>query len=184
VVDADVVTVFLSGTNNRGLVQELGRTKPRTTKKLLGIATNFASGEEAANAIIHPNPGSEEEVDAQGSTPGKKNNRRSRNKRRNRAPNDDDDDARMLAAADRSASKRPAMDRNNRFEQLLEKPCPHHEGKVKHKLKDCKLMKHFLAGGASSSGQRGGPKPPPNQDKGYEFPKADACVMIFGGPTA
>jgi hypothetical protein len=44
VMDADVVTTFFSGTSNRGLVHELGRMKPRTTKKLLDIATNYAAG--------------------------------------------------------------------------------------------------------------------------------------------
>jgi hypothetical protein len=67
---------------------------------------------------------------------------------------------------------------------LLEKTCPHHEGEVKHKLKDCKLMKRFLARGASLSGKRGGPKPPSDQDKEDEFSKADMCLMIFSGPTA
>jgi hypothetical protein len=45
-------------------------------------------------------------------------------------------------------------------------------------------MKRFLIRGASSGGKKGGPKPPPEQDGGDEFPKADACLMIFGGPTA
>jgi hypothetical protein len=101
-------------------------------------------------------------------------NKRSGNKRRNWAPNDDDDSVQVVVATDRLAGKHPATDHNKRFEQLLEKPCPHHEGEVRHKLKNCKLMKHFLAGGASSSGRKGGPKPPPGQDKGDDFPNTDA----------
>jgi hypothetical protein len=90
----------------------------------------------------------------------------------------------VVAATDRSNGKRPGPEHNNRFEQLLEKPCPHHEGEVKHKLKGCKLMKRFLAGRASSSGRKGGPKPPLEQAKGDDFPKTDVCLMIFGSPTA
>ena len=30
------------------------------------------------------------------------------------------------------------------FEKLLEAPCTHHEGLVKHALKDCNLMKKLL----------------------------------------
>jgi hypothetical protein len=74
--------VFLSGTTNSTLVHELGRKKPWTTKKLLDIATDFASGEEAINAVIQPNPGVGGGVDAWGSTPGKKS-KKSGNKRRN-----------------------------------------------------------------------------------------------------
>jgi hypothetical protein len=183
-VDTDVVTVFLSGTSNWVLVHELGRTKPRTMKKLLDITTNFTSGAEAINAVIHPNPGSEAKVDDQGSTLGKKKNGRSGNKCQNWGPNDDEDDVRVVAGAvDRSVGKRPATDHNNRFEQQLEKPCPHHEGEVKQKLNDCKLMKRFLTKEVSSSGKKEGTKPPPNQDKGDELPKPDACLMIFGGTT-
>jgi hypothetical protein len=34
------------------LVQELGRHTPRTTKELLDITTNFASGDEVVGAIF------------------------------------------------------------------------------------------------------------------------------------
>jgi hypothetical protein len=84
-------------------------------------------------------------------------------------------------ATEWSNGKRPASEHNNRFEQLLERPCLHHEGEVKHKLKDCKLTKRFLTGGASLIGKKGGPKPPLEQDKGDNFPKTGACLLIFGG---
>jgi hypothetical protein len=77
----------------------------------------------------------------------------------------------MIAAIDRSYGKSPASEHNNRFEQLLEEPCPHHEGEVKHKLKDCKLIKRFLAGGASSSGKKGGRSPLLSKTKGMTSPK-------------
>jgi hypothetical protein len=62
VVDADVVMTFLSGTSNRGLVHEFGRTKPQTTKKLLDIAANFASGERRLMPSSARTPGRRSKV--------------------------------------------------------------------------------------------------------------------------
>jgi hypothetical protein len=45
-------------------------------------------------------------------------------------------------------------------------------------------MKRFLTDGVSMSGKKGGPKPPPKQGKGEQFPNTNACLMIFSGPTA
>jgi hypothetical protein len=49
----------------------LGRKGPRTTRELLDIATNFASGEEAIGAIFHDTKGKEkwqEDADEGGSS--------------------------------------------------------------------------------------------------------------------
>jgi hypothetical protein len=59
VTDADVVGAFLAGTTYKELIHELGRKGPRTTRELLDIATNFASGEEAVGAIFHDTKGKE-----------------------------------------------------------------------------------------------------------------------------
>ena len=50
--DSEVVWAFLSGTSCRDLVRELGRNVPTSAAALLDIATNFASGEEAVEAIF------------------------------------------------------------------------------------------------------------------------------------
>jgi hypothetical protein len=52
VVDADIVSVFLSGTTCKSLVHKLGCRKPRTTHELLDVATNHASGKEAVGAVF------------------------------------------------------------------------------------------------------------------------------------
>ena len=52
VADADVIGAFLSRTTCESLVHKLGRKSPQTTKELLDIATNHASGEEAVGAIF------------------------------------------------------------------------------------------------------------------------------------
>jgi hypothetical protein len=38
------------------------------------------------------------------------------------------------------------------FVKILEVACPHHTYHVKHKLKDCTMMKRFIASGALPSG--------------------------------
>jgi hypothetical protein len=57
--DANVIGAFLVGTTCKELVHELGRKGPCTTRELLDIANNFASGEEAVGAIFHDTKGKE-----------------------------------------------------------------------------------------------------------------------------
>jgi hypothetical protein len=52
IINADVVSAFLSGTTCKSLVHKLDCRKPCTTRKLLNIATNQASGEEAVGAVL------------------------------------------------------------------------------------------------------------------------------------
>src|SRR6185295_20064685 len=52
VVDADVISTFLSGTHCKTLVHKLGCQKPRTTHELLEIATSHASGAEAVGVVF------------------------------------------------------------------------------------------------------------------------------------
>jgi hypothetical protein len=61
VIDADVVGAFLAGTTCKELVHELGRKGPCTTRELLDIATNFASGKEAVGASFHDTKGKEKQ---------------------------------------------------------------------------------------------------------------------------
>ena len=52
IVDADVISTFLSGTTCESLIHKLGCLKPHTTRYLLDVATNHASGEEAVGAVF------------------------------------------------------------------------------------------------------------------------------------
>jgi hypothetical protein len=52
VVDADVVSAFLSRTTYNSLVHKLGCRKPHITRELLDIATNHTSGEEAVGVVF------------------------------------------------------------------------------------------------------------------------------------
>jgi len=52
VIDADIISAFLFGTTCESFIHKLGCLKPRTTRDLLDIATNHASGEEAVRAVF------------------------------------------------------------------------------------------------------------------------------------
>lgn len=54
IVNADVVDTFISSTTCKSLVHKLGCQKPRTTRELLDIATNHASGEEVIRTVFTP----------------------------------------------------------------------------------------------------------------------------------
>ena len=53
VIDADVISAFLSETTCESLIHKLSCLKPRTTRDQLNVATNHASGEEAVRAVFN-----------------------------------------------------------------------------------------------------------------------------------
>jgi hypothetical protein len=73
------------------------------------------------------------------------------------------------------------------FDEMLKKPCPYHQGLVKHTLKECGMMKCYFSMGAQGKGD---PSKRPKEDKGDGKEKDDDflivndCLMIFRGPTA
>jgi hypothetical protein len=52
ITDSDVIGTFLAGTTCRDLVSKLGRKTPTRASELMDIATKFASGQEAVEAIF------------------------------------------------------------------------------------------------------------------------------------
>jgi hypothetical protein len=52
ITDSDVIGAFLAGTTCRELVSKLGRKTPTRASELMDIATKFASGQEAVEAIF------------------------------------------------------------------------------------------------------------------------------------
>jgi hypothetical protein len=52
ITDSDVIGAFLAGTTCRDLVSKLGRKTPTKASELMDIATKFASGHEAVEAIF------------------------------------------------------------------------------------------------------------------------------------
>jgi hypothetical protein len=52
ITDSDVIGAFLAGTTCRDLVSKLGCKTPTRASELMDIATKFASGQEAVEAIF------------------------------------------------------------------------------------------------------------------------------------
>jgi hypothetical protein len=52
ITDSDVIGAFLAGPTCRDLVSKLGRKTPTRASELMDIATKFASGQEAVEAIL------------------------------------------------------------------------------------------------------------------------------------
>jgi hypothetical protein len=52
ITDSDVIGAFLAGTTCRDLVSKLGCKTPTKASELMDIATKFASGQEAVEAIF------------------------------------------------------------------------------------------------------------------------------------
>jgi hypothetical protein len=52
ITDLDVIGAFLAGTTCRDLVSKLGRKTPTRASEPMDIATKFASGQEAVEAIF------------------------------------------------------------------------------------------------------------------------------------
>jgi hypothetical protein len=82
---------------------------------------------------------------------------------------------RVTAAA--SSGKHQAWPPTDHFEKLLEETCPNHAYPVKHKLRDCGMMKNFMASGSLTQGME--IDEVPNEGDATPFPGEDAVMMIY-----
>jgi hypothetical protein len=126
----------------------------------MDIATKFASGQEAVEAIFRKDkqpqgrqPEDVPEASAQRGTK-KKGKKKSQAKR-------DATDADLVAAAEhRNPRKHPRG--ANLFDKMLKESCPYHQGPVKHTLEECVMLRRYF-------------------HKAGEFPEVHDCFMIYGG---
>ena len=68
---------------------------------------------------------------------------------------------------------------------MLKKPCPYHQGPVKHTLEECTMLRRYYAklGLLDDDARKKGTGHRDN-DKDDRFPKVHNAFMIFGGPSA
>ena len=87
----------------------------------------------------------------------------------------------LMVTVDRKGGRKPAEGTPNHFEKLLEGPCPNHAFPIKHRYKDCVLMKRFLLRGSNKGEHRKEAKPTIDYAKGKDgrFWVLDCCLMIF-----
>jgi hypothetical protein len=177
ITDSDVIGAFLAGTTCPYLVSKLGRKTPTRASELMDIATKFASGQEAVEAIFwkdkQPQGRQQEDIpeaSAQRSTK-KKGKKKSQTKR-------DTTDADLVAAAEHRNPR-------NLFHKMLKESCPYHQGPVKHTLEECVMLRrYFHKVGPPAGGGKAHDNDKKEDHKAEEFPEVHDCFMIYGGRVA
>jgi hypothetical protein len=180
ITDSDVIGAFLAGTTCRVLVSKLGRKTPTRASELMDIATKFASGQEAVEAIFRkdkqPQGRQPEDVLKASAQRGamKKGKKKSQAKR-------DAADADLVAAAEHRNPRKPPGGANL-FDKMLKESCPYHQGPVKHNLEECVMLRrYFHRAGPPAEGGRAHNNDKKKDHKAEEFPKVHDCFMIYGG---
>jgi hypothetical protein len=164
-------------------VSKLGRKTPTRASELMDIATKFASGQEAVEAIFRKDkqpqgcqPEDVPEASTQRGTK-KKGKKKSHAKR-------DAADADLVAAAEYNNPRKPPGGANL-FDKMLKEPCPYHQGPVKHTLEECAMLRrHFHKAGPPAEGGRAHDDDKKEDRKAGEFPEVHDCFMIYGGQVA
>jgi hypothetical protein len=124
ITDSDVIGAFLAGTTCRDLVSKLGRKTPTKASELMDIATKFASGQEAVEAIFRkdkqPQGRQQEDVPEASAQRGTK-----KKAKKKAQPKRDDVDADLVAAAEHRNPRKPPGGANL-FDKMLKESCPYH----------------------------------------------------------
>jgi hypothetical protein len=183
ITDSDVIGAFLAGTTCRDLVRKLGRKTPTKASELMDIATKFASGQEAVEAIFRkdkqPQGRQQEDVPEASAQRGtkKKANKKAQAKR-------DAADADLVAAVEHRNPRKPPGGANL-FDKMLKESCPYHQGPVKHTLEECVMLRrYFHKTGPPAGDGKGQDNNKKEGDKEEEFPEVHGCFMIYDGQGA
>jgi hypothetical protein len=183
VTDSDVIGAFLAGTTCRDLVSKVGRKTPTRASELMDIATKFASGQEAVEAIFRkdkqPQGRQPEDVPEESTQRGtkKKAKKKSQVKR-------DAADADLVTAAEYKNPRKPPGG-VNLFGKMLKEPCPYHQGPIKHTLEECAMLRrHFHKAEPPAEGGRAHDDDKKEDRKVGEFSEVHDCFMIYGGQVA
>jgi hypothetical protein len=183
ITDSDVIRAFLANTTCRDLVSKLGRKTPTKASELMDIATKFASGQEAVEAIFRkdkqPQGRQKEDVPEASVQHGTKKKTRKKAQAKCNAI-----DADLVAAAEHWNPRKPPGGANM-FDKMLKESCPYHRGPVKHTLEECDMLRRYFnkvgppeeGGKDQGNNKKGG-------DKEEEFPEVHNCCMIYGGQVA
>jgi hypothetical protein len=183
ITDSDVIGAFLAGTTCRNLVSKLGRKTPTKASELMDIATKFASGQEAVEAIFRkdkqPQGRQPEDVPEASAQRGarKKGKKKSQAKR-------DATDADLVAAAEHRNPRKPSGGANL-FDKMLKESCPYHQGPVKHTLEECVMLRcYFHKARPPAEGGRAHNNDKKEDHKAEEFLEVHDCFKIYGGQVA
>jgi hypothetical protein len=149
----------------------------------MDIATKFASGQEAVEAIFRKDkqPQGRQKEDA----PEAPVQRGSKKKAKKKAQAKRDAiDADLVAAAEHRNPRKPPGGVNT-FDKMLKESCPYHRGPVKHTLEECDMLRrYFIKVGPSTEGGKDQGNNKKGGDKDGEFPEVRDCFMIYDGQVA
>jgi hypothetical protein len=153
------------------LVNKLGRKTPTRASELMDIATKFACGQEAVEAIFRkdkqPQGRQQEDVPEASAQRGtkKKGKKKSQAKR-------DAADADLVAAAEHRNPRKPPGGANL-FNKMLKESCPYHQGPVKHTLEECVMLRrYFYKARPPAEGGKGHDNDKKEGNKAEEFPRS------------
>jgi hypothetical protein len=179
----DVIGAFLAGTTCQDLVSKLGRKTPTKASELMDIATKFAPGQEAVEAIFrkdkHPQGRQKEDAPEASAQHGTKK----KAKKKAQAKHDAVDTDLVVAAEHKNPRKPPGG--VNTFDKMLKESCPYHRGPVKHTLEECDMLRHYFnKAGPSAEGGKDQGNHKKGGDKEEEFLEVHNYFMIYGGQVA
>jgi hypothetical protein len=115
-------------------VSKLGRKPPTKVSELMDIATKFACGQEAVEAIFREDkqPQGIQKEDAPEASVQRGTKKKAKNKVQAKR---DAVDADLIAAAEHRNPRKPSRGANA-FDKMLKESCPYHRGPVKHTLEE------------------------------------------------
>jgi hypothetical protein len=179
----DVIRTFLAGATCRDLVSKLERKTPTKASELMDIATKFASGQEAVEAIFWKDKqpqGRQKEDDPEAPVQhGTKKKTRKRVQAKRNAV-----DADLIAAAKHRNPRKPPGGANV-FDKMLKESCPYHRGPVKHTLEECNMIRrYFNKAGPSAEGGKDQGNNKKGGDREEEFLEVHNCFIIYSGQVA
>jgi hypothetical protein len=156
ITDSDVIGTFLAGTTCRDLVSKLGRKTPTRASELMDIATKFASGQEAVEAIFWKDKQPQDRPSEDAPEASTQRDAKKKGKKKSQAKRDAAD-ADLVAAAEYKNPRKPP-EGANLFDKMLKEPCPYHQGPVKHTLEECVIASTPLPQGRAARGGWQGPR--------------------------
>jgi hypothetical protein len=149
----------------------------------MDIATKFASGQEAVEAIFRKDkqPQGRQKEDVLEASVQRGTKKKTRKKAQAKR---DVVDTNLVAAAENRNPRKPPGGANM-FDKLLKESCPYHRGPVKHTLEECDMLRRYFnkAGPSAECGKDQGNNKN-GGDKEEEFPEVHNCFMIYGGQVA
>jgi hypothetical protein len=164
-------------------VSKLGRKTPTRASKLTDIATKFASGQEAVEAIFWKDkqPQGRQPVDIPEASA--QRGARKKGKKKSQAKRDAANADLVAAAEHRNPRKPPGG--ANMFDKMLKESCTYHQGPVKLTLEECVMLRcYFHKAGPPAEGGRPHNNDKKEDHKAEEFPEVHDCFMIYGGQVA